>query len=172
MIMDMSKQALREELRQARQAMPIRQRVLASQSICESLISLDKLKEACFVHLYDPIEKLAEVDIRPIYDFLLARNIELYSSRKVDGRWQVVSISSGELVLNVEPDVVIIPMLGFDTSLHRVGYGAGYYDRLLKSLLDTYKIGVCYNLGLVEHIPSEPHDIAMNIIVSEERIYT
>lgn len=70
-------------------------------------------------------------------------------------------------------DMVIVPMLGFDDHGHRLGYGKGYYDRFLSQLRpDCPKIGVCFELGhLSEPLPSEPHDVPLNFVITEEKVY-
>jgi 5-formyltetrahydrofolate cyclo-ligase len=68
-------------------------------------------------------------------------------------------------------DVVIVPMLGFDNDLQRIGYGGGYYDKFLAGQGGAKKIGVCFTLGLISKVPSEPHDIKLDTIVTENKIY-
>ena len=64
-------------------------------------------------------------------------------------------------------------MLGFDPkTLHRIGYGGGYYDQFLATQPQAQKIGVCFDHGKTENIPTEPHDIPLDVIVTEENIYT
>jgi len=63
-------------------------------------------------------------------------------------------------------------MLGFDKTLNRIGYGGGYYDKFLANQPDAQKIGVCFEQGKVEHIPAEPHDIPLDIIITEEKVYS
>jgi 5-formyltetrahydrofolate cyclo-ligase len=68
-------------------------------------------------------------------------------------------------------DVIIVPMLGFDTSLQRIGWGGGYYDKFLATQPKAKKIGVCYSIGEVERIPAEPHDIPLDMIMTERHTY-
>lgn len=62
-------------------------------------------------------------------------------------------------------DVAVIPGMAFDCCGHRLGRGKGYYDRLLP-LISCPKIGLCFSFQLVDSIPTEPHDIAMDAVVS------
>ncbi|MBI2453235.1 5-formyltetrahydrofolate cyclo-ligase [Candidatus Peregrinibacteria bacterium] len=66
-------------------------------------------------------------------------------------------------------ELSIIPGVGFDRSGHRIGYGKGYYDRLLKKI-STPKIGLAYHGQIVDRIPAKPHDQKVAIIVTEEKI--
>lgn len=70
---------------------------------------------------------------------------------------------------NVEPDVVLVPGLAFDESLNRIGYGAGYFDRFLKESA-AIKIGICFDMQVTPYIADEPHDVRMNMIVTEKRV--
>lgn len=67
----------------------------------------------------------------------------------------------------VQPNVVLAPMLAFDRAKQRLGYGGGYYDKYLENM-DILKIGIAYSAQEVEHIPVELHDIKMDKIVTED----
>ncbi len=74
---------------------------------------------------------------------------------------------TGELFTDYNKiDVAIIPGVAFDKEGHRLGRGKGYYDRFLPLLPNAYKIGVCYPSRLLEHIPTDEHDIHMDEIIS------
>lgn len=68
-----------------------------------------------------------------------------------------------------EPDVVLVPGVVFDTSLSRIGFGVGYYDRFLKET-DALKIGICFDMQVVAHIDAQPYDVSMDMIVTESRV--
>ncbi|MBQ5643046.1 MAG: 5-formyltetrahydrofolate cyclo-ligase [Bacteroidaceae bacterium] len=63
-------------------------------------------------------------------------------------------------------DLAVIPGVAFDRHGARLGRGKGYYDRLLPQLSNAYRIGICFPFQMLEHLPSEPHDVLMNEIVS------
>lgn len=64
-------------------------------------------------------------------------------------------------------DLIIVPGIAFDRNGNRIGFGKGFYDRLLTDTI-AVKIGLCYNFQLCEGITSDKHDIPMNIIITEE----
>lgn len=66
-------------------------------------------------------------------------------------------------------DAVLVPGLAFDRSGGRTGFGKGYYDRLLQDAT-AVKIGLCYDFQVIDHVPSDKHDIAMDFIVTEKEI--
>lgn len=69
------------------------------------------------------------------------------------------------------PDIVLVPLVAFDAAGHRLGYGAGYYDRTIHQLRESKKsvqiIGVAYGRQQVGRIPSEPHDAKLDQVVTE-----
>ena len=69
-------------------------------------------------------------------------------------------------------DVALIPGMAFDSEGGRLGRGAGYFDRLLGSpACRALKIGIACSWQLVPKIPSEPHDVRMDFVVTPENIF-
>lgn len=66
-------------------------------------------------------------------------------------------------------DYAVIPGIAFDVTGARIGYGKGYYDRLLAEL-NAPTAGLCFEHQLVGHIPCEPHDRRVRMIITEKRI--
>ncbi|MDP3314576.1 MAG: 5-formyltetrahydrofolate cyclo-ligase [Devosia sp.] len=68
----------------------------------------------------------------------------------------------------VEPDVILMPLLGFDRRGTRLGYGGGYYDRTLAHLSKRARlIGFAFARQEVEHIPRQAHDVPLDTVVTE-----
>ena len=71
-------------------------------------------------------------------------------------------------------DCVIVPLLGFDAALNRIGYGKGYYDRFLQELLRKastrpHLVGLAFQCQFVkEGISAEEHDIRLDAVITEE----
>ncbi len=67
----------------------------------------------------------------------------------------------------------IIPLVGFDKKLHRLGYGGGFYDRYLEQYgaSNFLKVSVAFPMQIKETIPCEKHDICMDRIVTSEGIF-
>ncbi|MBX2841160.1 MAG: 5-formyltetrahydrofolate cyclo-ligase [Flammeovirgaceae bacterium] len=70
-----------------------------------------------------------------------------------------------EIKYEGEIDLIIIPGLGFDKKNNRLGFGAGYYDKFLQSQPKAIKMGIAYPFQVLEKIPSEPHDIKMDLVI-------
>ena len=72
------------------------------------------------------------------------------------------------------PDIIFVPMLGFDKNLNRIGYGKGYYDKTiskLRNLKKIFVIGLAYDNQMVRCIPTENHDEKMDIIITDKKVY-
>jgi 5-formyltetrahydrofolate cyclo-ligase len=86
------------------------------------------------------------------------------------GRYGVEVPPSGAPVF--KPNIVLVPLVAFDKNGHRLGYGAGYYDRTIQGLRELEKsvevIGVAYSIQQVEHLPFDPHDAKLDIVVTEK----
>ena len=85
------------------------------------------------------------------------------------GVWNIpVPVSTVEAVT---PDIVIAPVVGFDAGCFRLGYGGGYFDRTLAaSSPRPQAIGVGYEIAAIPTIYPQPHDIAMDCIITESRV--
>ncbi|MCE5298833.1 MAG: 5-formyltetrahydrofolate cyclo-ligase [Methanoregulaceae archaeon] len=66
--------------------------------------------------------------------------------------------------------IVVVPMIAFDRNGHRLGYGAGYYDRFLSCYPHMKKIGIAFSCLELPEIPGDENDVAMDLIVTEKGI--
>lgn len=66
-------------------------------------------------------------------------------------------------------DLIVVPGVAFDERGYRLGHGAGYYDRFLSKMLNSFKLGLAYDFQIVSKIPVESHDIGMNGILTPSR---
>ncbi len=75
-----------------------------------------------------------------------------------------------------DPAVMLMPLAGFDRRGHRLGYGAGHYDRALARFaargLRPPLIGMAFDCQELDHVPDEPHDIALDRILTETGLRT
>lgn len=67
------------------------------------------------------------------------------------------------------PTVILVPLLAFDATGHRLGYGGGYYDRALAAL-NARAIGVAYAGQEIAALPREPHDRRLDAVVTENGV--
>jgi len=74
----------------------------------------------------------------------------------------------------VIPDIVLVPLAAFDRLGHRIGYGAGHYDRSLASLRSArhiVAIGVAFAAQQIAAVPMQPHDVALDYVLTETRSF-
>lgn len=97
----------------------------------------------------------------------------------VPGMWGILEPprhrwgEAGKEIAPEQLDLVMVPGVAFDRNGGRLGNGAGYYDRLLKRVrADAILSAVCYESQLVEQIAMEPHDVTMDMVMTEKTIYT
>ena len=68
-------------------------------------------------------------------------------------------------------DVIVVPGVVFDLHGKRVGYGKGFYDKALHQLEGQGRlVGFCYDFQLVDDITHEPHDVQMDLLITEKRV--
>lgn len=68
------------------------------------------------------------------------------------------------------PDLVLVPLLGFDGRLHRLGQGAGHYDRALLGLRKALRIGIAFSGQRVEALPVDSWDQPLDAVITEAGI--
>ena len=97
----------------------------------------------------------------------------------VPGMWGILEPprqrwgEAGKEIAPEQLDLIMVPGVGFDRDGGRLGNGAGYYDRLLASVrADAVLSAVCYESQLLEQVAMEPHDVAMDTVMTEKTIYT
>ena len=74
-----------------------------------------------------------------------------------------------EVVTDFSECICIVPGLVFDLSGHRLGYGKGYYDRFLKDFTG-YSVGLVYSEFILDKLPCEPTDRAVDLMITERGI--
>lgn len=71
----------------------------------------------------------------------------------------------------LDPTVMLVPLSAFDARGHRIGYGAGHYDRAIARLIAAGKaprlVGVAFDCQEVPRVPDEPHDVVLSEILTE-----
>jgi 5-formyltetrahydrofolate cyclo-ligase len=68
------------------------------------------------------------------------------------------------------PDFLLVPLLAFDRRGHRLGYGAGFYDRTLAGLPGRYALGVAYAAQEVPEVPTGPSDVALDAVATDNGV--
>jgi len=67
----------------------------------------------------------------------------------------------------LRPDIILAPLLAYDSALNRLGQGAGYYDRAFAEFPDAWRIGVAWSVQQVDALPVDPWDMPLHAIITE-----
>ena len=178
-------------MRAQRRALTPEERERASKVICAKLINDDLISVAI-----DPLEGggavavyLATPDEIDLSDFIremLDRGVKVVAPRWNGKTYELAKLKSlpendlrrgpmnilepaeAEIVEPSEVAAWIVPGLAFTIYGNRLGYGGGWYDRLMANA-KGFKIGVAHEFQIVEDLPHEPHDIRLIRIVTDDR---
>lgn len=181
----MIKEELRGVMRAERRALTREEAELSSKKIHDLLFTLDCVKNAETVCTF--LSAFKEPDTIGIVNRLWERNCRVIVPIS-DTETNTLSLSYIDSIADLakgaygilEPaviksadekdiDVILVPGLAFDRRGGRMGFGKGYYDRLLAKS-NAEKIGLCYDFQLHDSIPTEIHDIQMDFIITEKEI--
>ena len=177
---------LRFRIREALKGLPSSARRAASAQACLRLRQEGIWREAGSVLLYVSLSD--ELDIEPLLHEALAEGKELalprfeldqqqYLARRVldlrldlrPGRFGIPEPKDGCVELPLKQlDLVVAPGVGFTLDGRRLGRGRGFYDRLL-ALVGGVKCGIAFDEQIVDDIPTEPHDIRLDCILTPTR---
>ncbi|MCP4317120.1 MAG: 5-formyltetrahydrofolate cyclo-ligase [Hyphomicrobiales bacterium] len=189
----MSEKLLKSELRRkalgGRDAMGDEVRIEASLKIQEIGASLIEVRTDEIVSGFWPIR--SEVDLRPLMFTLQEKGARLCLPVIIDKSTIVFRelVRGAEMVETgfgtagpgpqaevLDPTTMLVPLAAFDRTGHRIGYGAGYYDRAIAELrkkgIQPRLIGVAFDVQEVDAVPSEAHDIALSAILTEAGLRT
>lgn len=178
------KELLREEMRQKRRAVSPQARRIASRLLAEKLLQKACVRRASVVAVY--LASAQELDLTDLIAELLRRGIQVSAPRWNGETYELAALTSLERATlhegpmhilepcadacKVDPaevEVWILPGLGFTPSGARLGYGGGWYDRLLAAASsNAHRLGVCYDFQVLEALPTEEHDCYLTEIVS------
>ncbi len=102
------------------------------------------------------------------------KDLALFEIRDFDqdvkpGRWDIPEPINGRPVTPEKIGFIVVPGAAFDERGNRLGYGAGFYDKLLKKYKGT-TAALAFELQVVVSVPADPHDVPVKKIVTEKRV--
>jgi 5-formyltetrahydrofolate cyclo-ligase len=183
----MPKRSLRSQLLAQRRSLSQESWCASSRAAQENLLSLDEYAGADCIALYAPIHNEIDTELlltaavqsgkRVLYPVVCGHEMVF---RCVERREELLKGAFGILEPCPtgadhhadEADLIVVPGVAFDLTGHRIGYGKGFYDRFLHHPnCSAHLVGLCHDFQVEEErIPFDPHDIPMEIIVSDKRI--
>lgn len=114
-----------------------------------ALLAMETLKARGRILSFSPIG--SEINLTPLNDYLKTKGLLFLVPYKIDSLIE-------EPLVNI--DCILVPGLGFDREMYRLGYGEGYYDRFLANIGNIPTIGVGFKEQLCEELlPRDPWDI-------------
>lgn len=142
------------------------------------------------VHAFLPIERNNEPDLWPLIHDLFEIEIEVMTSITnfksktmehfwikrdtlyVEGEFGIPQPKNCKKANLTDADVVLIPLLAFDKNGHRLGYGQGYYDRLISELdTETVRVGLNFSGPFDKFTFIEDHDMKLDYCISSKQVF-
>ena len=183
------KDALRAKFMALRHAMTEAKRIEKSEAICRVVTATDQFLESSVIALYSPIRR--EADTEGI--FHAARRLEKTTAyplvsrdrnmlhffsvdrpdRLIPGTYGIKEpdIQTAPEIAVHELDMIIVPAVLLDMDGFRLGYGGGYYDRLLSDpSMRAHSTAIAYDFQVVERLPRHDHDMPVDRIITENRV--
>jgi 5-formyltetrahydrofolate cyclo-ligase len=179
----LAKSNLRKAALARRDALPAAERAAAADAIAARAFPI-AVAPGTIVSGYMPMKsefdprplmrKLADAGARLALPVVIARGVPLvmrayaFGDALVRGVWdiRVPPPEAGE----VEPDIVLAPLLAFDRGGNRLGYGAGYYDMTIAALRakkPVVAVGVAFAAQEVDAVPTTPRDVRLDLVLTE-----
>jgi 5-formyltetrahydrofolate cyclo-ligase len=182
-----AKRAARTYARAARCALDLDVCLVYAEQLAGRLLSMPEFAAAGIVLAYHATPE--EIDPAPALDHLHSSGVTIaYPRIEAPGVLGLHIVEHGATLLpgpfgltepapdspRVDPaavDAVIVPGVAFDERCWRLGYGGGYYDRLLPLLRDDCtRIGIAYDEQVLAEIPAAEHDVRLDAVVTPTRV--
>lgn len=178
------KKQLRRDALARRDALDPAWRIEASLGMAEAARQAIAVEPGDIVSGFWPMR--SEVDVRPIMFALREKGARLCLPAILDKTTMIFrelvrgaqlvdmgfgTAGPGEEAQPLDPTVMLVPLAAFDGRGHRIGYGAGYYDRAIDRIrakgIAPRLIGIAFACQEVERVPDEPHDIILPELLTE-----
>ncbi len=159
-----------------------KEKSLKDGKIFAKLVKFSPFRKAKKIMFYLPIH--GEVDLTALFEkfpkkqFILPRVkgkiLDLHFIKSltdtVPGQFKLIepkkSLPKAKIT---DVEMILVPGVTFSHDGHRIGYGKGFYDRLLKKV-HCPKIGIAYDFQIIENMAAEKHDVSMDIVITDKRI--
>lgn len=178
----LDKKYLRRQIKNMRLVLSSEERTSASDSIFDRLEQTAQFLMSSRILMYHALPD--EVETRRFLNkwsakksFFLPRvngvNLDIlpYDQSRLElGSFHIEEPTGDDLVDPGSIDLIVVPAVAYDRAGNRLGRGKGYYDRLLATT-DAVTIGVAYDFQIVDKLPAEPHDVPVDMIITDKAVY-
>jgi len=177
-----------------RDAIPPAERATWSERIIQSLVSLPIFQEKHFFFIYCHFRSEVETTILVSSCWAQGKTVSVPLSQPEHSQMLAIILTEtghdlapgykgipepvppweqDRIMPPVSIEAAIIPGAVFDRYGHRLGYGGGFYDRFLaQAAPQAIRIGLAYSCQVVDQLPSLPHDIPMDLVITEQEVLT
>jgi 5-formyltetrahydrofolate cyclo-ligase len=189
-------QALRQHLRRLRAGLSARERVAAAEQAARHVAAHRRFRHAGRIAGY--FGSKGELDPMPLLERAVRMHKECYlpvlhpfragrlwfcrwepGDRLVPNRFDIPEpvVRKDRLVAARALDLIIVPLVAFDSACHRLGMGGGYYDRSLafvnrlEHARRPFLLGFAHEIQHVDHLPTRPWDIRLDAVATQRRLY-
>ena len=181
------KKRLRAEALARRDALDPVWRIERSLEMADAALDASPIEPGTVVSGFWPMR--SEVDVRPMMFALMESGARLCLPAILDKQTIVFrelvrgapfvdmgfgTAGPGPEAEVLEPSLMLVPLAAFDDRGHRIGYGAGYYDRAIARLQQNGHaprlLGIAFDCQEVERVPDEPHDVVIPAILTERGV--
>jgi 5-formyltetrahydrofolate cyclo-ligase len=178
-MLPLDKSSLRHKILQQRQSLSIIEWQDKSQQICDRLAAHTIFQAAKTVLAYFSFRQ--EVDLSSLFSIdknwafprcvgqFLVWHLWQPGENLQSGKYGIQEpLTTATIIAPQTADLILVPMLGGDRNGYRLGYGGGYYDRLLSSTAsEVTTIGVVFDSAYLNRLPTDPWDIKLDYICTE-----
>lgn len=179
-----TKSFLRKMALQYRQLLSEEEYQRRNTSLCNQLLELIQERDFKTIHVFLPISKNREPDFMALFPILWSEGRRIMASKTnvqsktqthfwlepitkiVQSTWGIPEPAGAAQATIQEADVIVVPLLLADKNGHRIGYGGGYYDRLLKGT-KAYTVGVSVG-ALVDFLPTDAWDVPIHVVLATQ----
>ena len=183
------KEKLRKKIQNRRDNLQVQYRKKRSKIIAEKFFNTVYYINSNNILIYYPFR--SEVDVTIIINkalknkknIILPRidkhNLRLFYVNDLKKQLEIGTYSIMEPAISLcrpadisDIDLAVVPGLGFDKKFNRLGYGGGFYDKLLLHIPEgVKKIALCFDIQIVNSIPASENDIKVDCIITDTEIY-
>lgn len=157
-------------------------KIRSESQIITRIRALPQYREARTIALYVPVR--GEVDLLPLledpgktalFPKVHGEDLAFYPAAGIDtfipGRFGIPEPPEGPVFPVGDIDLMFVPGISFDRTGHRIGYGKGYYDRLMRAKTHAAAVGVCFDECLVDRLPADSWDVQVEYVVTQTEVF-